>query len=448
MISKALNRVVELLATQKHLADAARTFVVRVLAAGLAFGVQVFLARALALEEYGAYVTLWTWLLVVSLIAVFGFSESVLRFLPRYTERAQHHWALGFLRTGFLFTLFGSAALGAIGLVLLWIFSDAVSPVFFLPLLILAIGLPVMALELYFEGVSRSFGWYMLTIVPGFVARPLFLALGVLLALLIGLTPDAATVMGLVIAVTAAIVLFQALVVRRRVRKLFGAAKPAPARKVWVKSSLPLMLVAGIDELYVWSDILILGFLVSAPEVAVYFAAQRSMSLASFIQYAFMMVSAREFSLANAMRDRDELQRRISSATRWTFWMSVPAVLAIILIGYPLLAMFGPQFTSGFTVMVVLGAGLILRASVGQATDLLVVMGHQKANFWISGGGLVFNIVLSVLFVPALGILGAALATTITFGLRAIVMTLAVRKLTGLWVLIDTVPPFRTSRAG
>ncbi len=441
----AILRVRELFAANQNLADVAKTFVVRVLAAGLAFGVQVFLARSLAMGEYGIYVTFWTWMMVINLVAVFGFSESSLRFLPRYIQRKQHHWAMGFLKTGYLFTVFGALFLGVFGLVLLWVLKDLVAPSHLIPLMIVAIGLPIMALELYLEGVSRAFGWYMLTTIPGYVVRPLFLAIGVFAILQLGITPDAAMVLALVIIVTIGIVLFQSAIIWFRIKKLFGRMQKASTKKLWVKSSLPLMLVAGVDEMYVWSDILILSFLVSAPEVAIYFAAQRSLSLASFIQYAFMMVSARQFSLANAMRDRAELQRRVSSATKWTFWMSVPAVLAILVVGYPLLAMFGAGFTSGYIVMFVLGAGLIVKASVGQATDLLVIMGHQRTNFWVSATGLVFNIVLSVILVPGYGIIGAAIATSITHVLRAVAMTILVKKLTGLWVLIDAVPPFKPS---
>ncbi len=273
----AILRVRELFAANQNLADVAKTFVVRVLAAGLAFGVQVFLARSLAMGEYGIYVTFWTWMMVINLVAVFGFSESSLRFLPRYIQRKQHHWAMGFLKTGYLFTVFGALFLGVFGLVLLWVLKDLVAPSHLIPLMIVAIGLPIMALELYLEGVSRAFGWYMLTTIPGYVVRPLFLAIGVFAILQLGITPDAAMVLALVIIVTIGIVLFQSAIIWFRIKKLFGRMQKASTKKLWVKSSLPLMLVAGVDEMYVWSDILILSFLVSAPEVAIYFAAQRSL---------------------------------------------------------------------------------------------------------------------------------------------------------------------------
>lgn len=437
LVLNTLNRITGLLRSRKNLADAATALVVRVLAAVLAYGVQVFLARVLALEEYGVYVTLWTWLIIANHVAVFGFSESALRFVPRYCERNQHSWALGFLKTGFWFSTLGATFVGLAGFAGLWLFGDAVSSAYLVPLMVLAIGLPIMALELYFEGVSRAFGWYLLTIIPSYVIRPLLIAVGVLGAYWGGYTPDAAMVLGIAVAITVFIVIAQAYIIRRRLLAMFGNIQSSPIKKFWVTSSLPLLLSTGVDELYIWSDILILAFMVPAPEVAIYFAAQRSMSLASFIQYAFMLVSVREFSLANAMRNRNELQRRISTATRWTFWLTVPAVLITLAAGYPLLAMFGEEFVAGFSIMGVLGIGFLIRASVGQASDLLIVLGHQYANMAVSVGGLIFNIVLSVLLIPHFGIMGAAMATTTTFAIRTVVLTIVVKRLTGLWVLTD-----------
>ena len=443
-IRNSLGRISGFLHARKNVADAAITLVVRVLSAVLAYGVQVIIVRFLAMEQYGIYVTLWTWLIIANFIAVFGFSESSLRFLPRYYERKQYHWAIGFLKTGFWFSTVGAIVVSIIGLSTLWVLGDNVSDSYIIPLIVLVVGLPVMAVELYLEGVSRAFGWYMLTVIPVYTLRPMLIAAGILTAYYLGYQPDAAMVLAFAVIITAGIVIAQSIIILTRLKKKFGTLKGSRPRKIWVTSSLPLVLSTGVDELYNWSDILILSFMVPAPEVAIYFAAQRSMSLASFIQYAFMLVSTREFSLANAMRDKVELQKRISNATRWTFWLTLPAVALTYAAGYPLLRMFGSEFVVGLPIMGLLGIGMIFRASVGQASDLLIVMGHQYANMMISVGSLLFNILFSIYLVPRFGIIGVALATTITFAFRSLIITIVTRKLTGLWVLADF-PVFETA---
>lgn len=438
MLSKAKDKISSLLAENKHLADAATAVLVRVLAAVLAYGVQVFLARVLGMGEYGVYVTLWTWLGIATHIAVFGFSESSIRFIPRYTERTQFHWAAGFLKTGYWVVSVGAVLIAALSLAFLSYYGDVLPDRFYIPVVVLAIGLPFFALELYLEGVSRSFGWYLLTMLPTYVIRPLLIAVGVLLLSSLGYDVDAATVLGLAVVITAMTVLVLSTMIYLRVRKQFDMSHrdvlKSNTQRLWVRASLPLLFIVTLDELYFWSDILILGFLVPSEEVSVYFAALRAMSLASFIQYAFMLVSSREFSLANAMRDKEELQRRISQAVNWSFWLTVPAVLLTFSMGYPLLWMFGEGFTAGLPVMGVLGIAFIIRASVGQAAELLVVLGYQRVNLLVSLCGLVLNVVLSVIMVPMYGVIGAAIATAISFIVRAFVLSISIRRLTGLRV--------------
>ena len=430
------------LSGRRNLMDALTTFTVRVLAAFLAFGVQVFLARTLELGEYGIYVTLWTWLIIVNHLGVLGFSESAIRFIPRYVQQGRTQWAKGFLHTGYKLVLAGSIGISAVAFMALPLWNQWIPSAYHLPIMVLLLGLPFSCLELYLEGVSRSFGWYLLTTIPGYIIRPLAIAGGVMVVYAMGHQPDAATVLTFAVAITALITVVQATIIRARLLKQFGRVRAAPIKKIWLLASLPLVLTLGVDEILHWSDILILGFMVPAEEVSVYFAAQRALSLAAFVQYAFMLVSVRDFSLANAMRDRVQLQEKISNATRWTFWLTVPAVLLTLLLGYPLLLIFGPSFVAGYPVMVVLGIGFILRASVGQARDLLIVLGYQKANVIIAVSGITINIVLSVLLVPVFGILGAAIATSITMGFQAVALTWAAKKLADLWVLTD-IPDFQ-----
>jgi len=430
-----LPTLVSKLRSQKNLADAAMTFTVRVLAAFLAYGVQIFLAQVLDLGEYGIYVTLWTWMMVMNHVAAFGFSESSIRFLPRYAHRGKHHWARGFLSTGYKVVILGSVLTAAVGLGLLALVGDTLPSAYLLPVMVLLIGLPITSLEVYLEGVSRSFGWFMLIIVPAYILRPLAIAGGILVCISTGYKPDATIVLGLAVVITAAIVICQSLVIRSRIQKMFGDQQATGPKKLWLFASLPLILTLAVDEIFTWSDILILGFMVSPEEISVYFAAQRSMSLAAFIQFAFMLVMVRDFSIANATRDSAELQRRITSASSWTFWLTVPSVAVTLAAGYPLLWMFGPDFVDGYPIMVVLGIGYIIRATVGQAQDLMIVLGHQRANVVISASCILLNVVLSVLLIPSHGIMGAALATSIIYAVRSVAFTFAAYKLAGLWVL-------------
>ncbi len=415
-----------------YLSNAGMAFLIRIGGAAVALALQVLLARLLSLTDYGLYVTFWTWLFVASQVAALGFNDSCLRFLPRYFARGRLAEAHAFLGTGYRVVIGGSVAIAAIGLAAAWAVPHLVGEMRW-PLLVLCfIGIPILAFELYLEGVARSFGWFVLSAAPAYIFRPIALAMVVIAVALGGVTLDAPIALGAAIAVTASMTLGQAVILRRRIRAEIGppatTAVDRKKRRLWLAATLPLTVIYGVEEIYLVSDILLLGMLADPAEVGIYFAAVRLMTLAGYVYFAFALISSREFSLARANRDHQDLQHRVLRATKWTFWLSVPTVLAALAFGYPLLAMFGPDYTAGYGALVILGLGLIARASVGQAGDLLIVLGYQRDGFVVAILSLVINIVLALVLIPVLGIFGAAIGTAGSQAARAAALAFCVKR--------------------
>ncbi len=67
---------------------ASRAFLIRVGAAALAFGSQVLLARWMGAHEFGIYVYVSTWVMVIAGGVVdIGIASSAQRFIPQYSEK-------------------------------------------------------------------------------------------------------------------------------------------------------------------------------------------------------------------------------------------------------------------------------------------------------------------------------------------------------------------------
>ncbi|MFY8100615.1 MAG: lipopolysaccharide biosynthesis protein, partial [Allorhizobium sp.] len=409
---------------------------VRIAAAFVGLGLQILLARFMALGDYGVYVILWTWVSVVGQVGVLGFYDSAARFIPRYGRRDKPAHLAGYLATGFRAVLLGSCLLAAAALAFLFLLPELVDPAFLLPIGVLALGFPVLSLETYLTGIARGFGWYALSTIPGFILRPVLIMLGVGIAELAGLTLDAVTVLSLVVLASVLVLVVQALLLRARLPKSPSPPTKAPGRRrFWLLASVLMMPAMTAEELFVWIDVLILGFLVPPDQASLYFAAQRSLSLAAFVQYGFMLVAARGFSLSLASADRAGLQARITRSTNATFWLTIPSVALTLVAGYPLLHLFGEAFVSAYPCLVLLGLAYVIRAATGQAAELLVVQGRYRLSLAIVSTSVAACLAAMLVLVPLYGIIGAAAAMVLVQLIRLVVVTWLVYHQTGYWVL-------------
>ncbi len=397
----------------------------RTFAAGLAYLFQIYLAHALKIDAYGIFVSFWTWQLIISNLVVLGYQESAVRFLPRYHARGQEHLLQSFVHHGAKVVVIASLLVAGIGAALLWSFGDQFDKSYMLPALVLAFGLPIIAIEVYLEGVNRGLGWYLLSIVPSYIIRPIAVVATMYVLGQSGMELNAQLALGVMVGVTAVLIIGQCLIMVKKIKPKTAPktkSKHKRLRRAWLWATLPLVIVSGVDEMLYWSDIVVLGFLAEPADVSIYFAAIRCMAFASFIHYGFMLVFAREFSLANADGDLTELRSRISMASTWTFWLTIPAVILIVAAGPVLLSFFGEAFGEGIVVMIVIGIGTIGKSAVGPASNLLIVLGKEKRDVTFSAVSLVANILISILLVPLMGILGAAIGTAASQIVRALLL--------------------------
>ena len=435
MIARYRHRVLRL-ASDPGLRSALTSISIRIAAALVGLGLQILLARLMALEDYGIYVILWTWVSVVGQVGVLGFYDSAARFIPRYGRRGKPAHLAGYIETGFRAVILGSVLLAALALLFLTVLPRFVDPAFLLPLAVLALGFPVLSLETYLTGLCRGFGWYALSTIPGFILRPVLIMLGVGLARLSGVPLNAVTVLVLVVLSSVIVLLTQALFLRTRLPQGARVRPSHERRRFWFLASVLMMPAMTAEELFVWIDVLILGFLVSPDQASLYFAAQRSLSLAAFVQYGFMLVAARGFSLSLASADRAGLQDRITRSTNATFWLTIPSVALTLVAGYPLLALFGPEFLAAYPCLALLGLAYVIRAATGQAAELLVVQGRYRLSLLIVSISVAACILLMLGLVPLWGITGAASAMILVQLLRLAVVTWLVHRQTGYWVLV------------
>jgi O-antigen/teichoic acid export membrane protein len=76
---------------------AATIFVIRIVSAALAYLSQILLARWMGGSDYGVYVYVWTWVLLLRSMMDFGISASAQKIIPEYRTAGEHALLRGFL---------------------------------------------------------------------------------------------------------------------------------------------------------------------------------------------------------------------------------------------------------------------------------------------------------------------------------------------------------------
>jgi O-antigen/teichoic acid export membrane protein len=410
-------------------------FIIRLVSAVMAYGSQILLARWMGTSDYGVYVYVWTWVLLLGSMMDFGISASAQKLIPEYRTRGEHALLRGFLSGSrwLTFTVSSAVALLLAGLVRLlspWV--DAAATV---PLYIGCATLPAFVVANTQDGIARSHDWMRLGLMPQFIVRQ---------TLIIGFTAGAFA-LGFNLGATAAMLasfaavwlamLGQMVVLNRR---LAGHVEPGAKTydvRGWLAVSLPILLVEGFYLLLSYTDVLVLQQFRSSEEVGIYFAVVKTLALVSFIHYAMSATTAHRFAEYNAQGDTQRLSAYVAHAIQWTFWPSLAATLVLLAFGKPLLWLFGPQFVVGYEIMFIAAIGLLVRAAIGPVERLLNMLGHQHICALAYALAFIMNLVLCVALVPRWGGHGAAAATTIALVFETVLLFAIVRRRLGLHVL-------------
>jgi O-antigen/teichoic acid export membrane protein len=392
--------------------NAIMAFSVRVASAGLLYLSQILLARWMGASEFGIYVLVWTWVLVLGGLSHLGLSMAMIRLLSEYAEKKDFATLRGLIRGGRATALSVGTLIALLGLAGLWLFGHRLEPHTLLPAYLALICIPLYALTDLQDGVGRGHGWMGVALIPPYIVRPLMLLLVMTAAHASTLPMTAPTAAAAAIVATWTAAIVQTLMVQRH---LAPEAKSGPrtyAFGFWFKTSLPLLVTYAAELTLQNADVILLALHRPPHEVGMYFAAAKTMALVMFVHYAVGSAVAHRFSTLNARGDEAELAIAVRDAVRWTFYPSLAAALALLAFGWPLLWLFSPEFTKAYPVMCILVFGFLARASIGPAEFLLNTLGEQRRSAMVAVGAALVNVLLNLVLIPRFGLIGAACATT------------------------------------
>lgn len=414
-------------------------FAVRVLAAVVAYGGQVVLARMLGAYEYGVYAIIWVWVVVISVFAGVGFPTGLLRFIPQLRDEGRIAELRGVIVKGAWFNVGLSTLIAAAGVAVIFAFPDLVSQAFVMPLVLAAFCLPMLTWVDNTDGVAQAYDWTDLVTVPPFLIRPLLILILFVAITAVGVPASATTAMIATVIGVWAITIGQFLAMRRRLIAKIGKGPMEGSISPWIAAAAPMILVEGFILLMINTDVLVAGWFIPPDQVAVYYAAAKTLALVHFVSFAIRVATMHKIAQYHAANDGPALRRTVADAINWMFWPTVCLTVMLLFAGRFILGIFGDGFEDGMIFLAILMAGVTVRSAFGPAEAMLTMANAQKTAAWVYGVVFSINLCLNLVLIPTTGLVGAAIATATAMLCEGVLLMIMVRRHLGIVSFIGVV---------
>lgn len=386
-------------------------FILKIASTVLAFSNQVILARILGAGGVGEVILAITVVRISVQIAKFGMEETMMKFIPLYIDQKDESKLKGTISFAIKFCLFFSV----IFMLFVLLFSRFISINIFhsegllklMPVVVLAI--PAWVIRDVISGILRGYKDALRALIPESLISPFFRIAVFLILILEDVSPlyaIIAFVSGEILSVIVSIGFLQ-----NKIKRLRPVKKQCEHKKV-LDVAYSIILTGMSILLYTQSDIWILGMFTSTENVGIYGTAAKIALLVYFPMMTFASILYPLISSIYASGDRDQLRKMMSECTRWILSMAMPIILILVFEGnYILEYFYGPDFSAGYSVLVILILGQMIKAFAGLISVLLMMTGGHKVYMKVTIIGGILNIVLNVILIPLYGITGAAAAT-------------------------------------
>jgi O-antigen/teichoic acid export membrane protein len=214
---------------------------------------------------------------------------------------------------------------------------------------------------------------------------------------------------------------------------LFAAFRTFTIDREMLAFAIPQNLNMTLERFITNIDIIMLGmFGVSASTTGFYGAGAMIVRELLTIKQVFSNAFVPHVVRLHRHGNRQDLSRLFSKVSRWTATLVVPALLAVAVLRTDVLRLVSPEFGSADALfMLALLPIPYLQCSAGLAGNIVVMTGHSRLNLLNSTTTALVNTVLNLWLIPALGLLGAALASAVATLLKTAMELVEARVVAG-----------------
>jgi stage V sporulation protein B len=383
---------------------------------------RVLAGRMLAPAEFGILNLALPIQYMVIILSSSGIAPAISKFVSEYEAKGDHKKRDVVISSSLAFYTLLGTALGVIFYLAspyigLYIFHEERAIV---PLQIASIALPFGMLVAVYTGIFQGFKRmeYMGgTLVIEQVLRVVF----AVLLLSVGATAMNAilgSTLGFIVVLPIAYLIFKKMGLR--------ISEPSfdEFKKIF-KFSLPVSATALAAFVLAYIDILLLGYFLSAEDVGIYSAASPTSRLVMAFSAALYAVMLPSISKTVAQKDKEQLRGYIRYAYRLSFVILTPVTLLSIILSEPLITLlFGASYAPAAAPFEILVVGTAFLGIFTLNSSIFQGAGRPGVPMAILISTAVLDGVLNWVLIPRFEIVGAALASTLSFTFAGVCSTM------------------------
>jgi len=386
----------------------------------------IVLTRVLSVADFGLYSLGLVILQAGSIIALFGLNNGSLKYISAYLALNDKERIKGTIIQVMAFPLVFGIFLG----IVTYLYSGLIAQFFGKPGLelvikIFAFGIPLFSLMQSAEAVTRGFKTAKYKVLGEKIIKPSLNFVLVLILYFLGFRLLGAA-WAFVIAVFFT-VLFLFLGVRKVFPEIsFKSIIPKFETKKLLTTSFSLMFVWVILFLLQWTDISMIGYFLTSDKVGIYQVAVRVSLLMIMSLSALGSIFIPIISTLYHKGEKQKLASTFKTVTRWGFSLTLLVFLILIASSGEIMRVFGSSFVLGTSSLIVLCLGQLVFVGAGVSGAMLTMTGREKLESLNVLAVLILNVILNIVLIPRFGILGAAVATSISLILLNIIRVIEV----------------------
>lgn len=202
-----------------------------------------------------------------------------------------------------------------------------------------------------------------------------------------------------------------------------------------LKQSSPLMFSGLMLYLLNWTDVLMLGMIVSETEVGIYNIAYKVGSVGFLVIVSVNTIIMPRMAELYGRGDIPGLKKLVHSSTRLIALLSIPIVLVLISLAHFILSFFGEEAVKGSSTLIIIAVGILFSAVCGNTDQILNMTGNEKIFRNITFVSFFLNVGLNIVLIPIYGINGAALASLAAHIMLNVLSLWYIKKKLGFYTL-------------